>query len=522
MGSPDFFFVKYKENDLMLPFLEWTSLLNIEGMPLFLFFSCLAAFWFIFCVLKLIFRFISNTATKHEKTKKHQLILNVYLRSETLLVFTLWLIQSNIFLLHVIIRPKWKWKNQYFSSVYSVISFFIVFFILLTLKTGLIEIFNFRFLHRVLDERITKLNDFNSILNILVPSFFKKPTFETISEHKGERKKQKKKAKAIKNAFRELNRVFLNTDSLGDDSKIPSNSEDVEEITKKIFEITESTLHVSDFLSFFQTKEDASLAFIAFDKDENGDVSREEMHSVLEEYTLERKDILTSMNVMKSAVHSLDYLLSSVVVIIGGIILVFSIEESVSKVLTTVFTALFIPLAFIFGNTMKELFELVIIVFFKGYFDVGDTICINGANIYMVKAISIMTSEMETMDGRRVYYPNINLKTSTVDNFRRSGNMSESIKIEIDIDTNDEKIQLFEEKMLNYIERNTKQLRGPFVFRIQELDLACKKMKCEVSINYKFNLHNYRRSRQIRNEFVSTMKNVLSELQITCPLIKLI
>jgi hypothetical protein len=80
-------------------------------------------------------------------------------------------------------------------------------------------------------------------------------------------------------------------------------------------------LVLEDVQRFFPTQEAAIAAFSLFDKDGNGDVSRDEMEMTCLELHREQLSIENSMRDLDSAVGRLDNILMSVYVIVAALII---------------------------------------------------------------------------------------------------------------------------------------------------------------------------------------------------------
>ena len=83
-------------------------------------------------------------------------------------------------------------------------------------------------------------------------------------------------------------------------------------------------LFVEDIARFFPTAEEADAAFAIFDKDRNGDVSRDEIEMSCMEIHREQLSIEHSMRDLDSAVGRLDNILMSLYFII--VILIFAVS----------------------------------------------------------------------------------------------------------------------------------------------------------------------------------------------------
>lgn len=116
--------------------------------------------------------------------------------------------------------------------------------------------------------------------------------------------------------------------------------------------------------------------------------------------------------------------------------------------------------AFMFGNTVKNIFESIIFLYVMHPFDVGDRCIIDGVQVtdifilkievyvsllyrvlllynfslqMVVEDIRILTTTLVRYDNEKVFYPNSVLATKPITNFYRStGNMKDSVEFTID------------------------------------------------------------------------------------------
>jgi hypothetical protein len=139
----------------------------------------------------------------------------------------------------------------------------------------------------------------------------------------------KRLARAIWNAFHERRRKFL----------IPS-----------------------DFYPAFPTKEEAEAAFRVFDKDDNGDISRQEIKGTLLKVYKERRFLSRSMRDVGAALKTLDRILLFMAFIILFFISLSVFGVDVSDSLSSVYT-LGIAASFIFKNAASNAFDAIMFLF---------------------------------------------------------------------------------------------------------------------------------------------------------------
>jgi hypothetical protein len=118
----------------------------------------------------------------------------------------------------------------------------------------------------------------------------------------------------------------------------------------------------SDFYPAFPTQEEAKAAFRVFDKDGNGDISRQEIKYTLLKVYKERRFLSRSMHDVGAALKTLDRLLLLIALIILFFISLSIFGVNVSESLTSVYT-IGIAASFIFKNSASSAFDAITFLF---------------------------------------------------------------------------------------------------------------------------------------------------------------
>lgn len=118
----------------------------------------------------------------------------------------------------------------------------------------------------------------------------------------------------------------------------------------------------SDFYPAFSTKEEAEAAFRVFDKDNNGDISRQEIKGTLLKVYKERRFLSKSMRDVGAALKTLDRILLffAFVILFFISLSVFGVE--VGDSLTSVYS-IGIAASFIFKNAASNAFDAIMFLF---------------------------------------------------------------------------------------------------------------------------------------------------------------
>ena len=103
------------------------------------------------------------------------------------------------------------------------------------------------------------------------------------------------------------------------------------------------------------------------------------------------------------------------------------------RALLTASSAL-VATAFIFGNTLRGVFESATFVYGVHAFDVGDVLLIDGV-WHQVVGASLLHTRLQRWDGVRLWYPNARLAADPVANVSRSAPRWEGLRVAIDAAT---------------------------------------------------------------------------------------
>ncbi|KAG0279022.1 hypothetical protein BGZ95_002536 [Linnemannia exigua] len=244
-------------------------------------------------------------------------------------------------------------------------------------------------------------------------------------------------------------------------------------------------LVVENFYPYFATQEEARTAFAIFDKDGNGDISKAEMKEKIFYVYKERKDLHTSLRDLSQAVGKLDVIFLTIVTLIWLLIILSVFGKDVVKNMLSIGSFL-LALSFVFGNSLKILFENIVFLFITHPYDSGDLVSIEGIDMY-VREVGLNSTTFVTWDGKRMYYPNNLISSKPIHNVRRSPNMTDKIVLNIDYFLPDLEIQ------------------------IQEMDA---KLKISMCIEHKGNWQDSGRRWARRTAFNYALKEAVEEIGI--------
>ncbi|KAF8931171.1 hypothetical protein BGZ47_000203 [Haplosporangium gracile] len=268
-------------------------------------------------------------------------------------------------------------------------------------------------------------------------------------------------------------------------------------------------LIVENFYPYFSTEEEARAAFTIFDKDGNGDISKREMKEKIFYVYKERKDLHTSLRDLSQAVGKLNVIFLTIVAVIWLFIILSVFGKDIVKNMLSIGSFL-VALSFVFGNSLKILFENIVFLFITHPYDSGDLVSIEGTDMY-VREVGLNSTTFVTWDGKRMYYPNNLISSKPIHNVRRSPNMTDKIVLNVDCYTPQAKIFELRARMRDYLIRESKDFLPDLEIQIQEMDA---KLKISMCIEHKGNWQDSGRRWARRTAFNYALKEAVEEIGI--------
>ncbi|CAG8565165.1 8748_t:CDS:10 [Ambispora leptoticha] len=269
-----------------------------------------------------------------------------------------------------------------------------------------------------------------------------------------------------------------------------------------------------DICDCFPNQEAAENAFFVFDKDGNGDVSKEEILIVCVETYKERKAIAASMRDLDNAVGKLDSILMVVIYFVIILLFVAFLDVSFQTYIATAGSIL-LALSFMVGSSAQALFECIIFLFVKHPFDVGDRIEIEEQG-YIVKEMSLLSTVLTQDDGKIVQAANNLLAQKLIQNIRRSGHMRDEVLIEVDFYTSLEQIEALRERMVTYLEGEDRDFYPTLELTVEKMP-KCRQLVIKISVEHKSNWQDEGVTCRRKNKFMCQLKNLIIDLDIQGP-----
>lgn len=172
-------------------------------------------------------------------------------------------------------------------------------------------------------------------------------------------------------------------------------------------------------------------------------------------------------------------------------------------------------LSWLIGATAQEILLSCIFLFAKHPYDVGDRVDVD-ADKYVVKEMNLLSTIFQRVDGAVVQMPHTLLNTKAIINIRRSGALLEMVTWNVDYGTTFEAIEKLREKMLDFLEAESRDFFAAFDCSV--LDLGDQgKLELTCAIKYKSNWQNGQLKAQRRNKWMCALRLAMASVGMWGP-----
>ena len=168
------------------------------------------------------------------------------------------------------------------------------------------------------------------------------------------------------------------------------------------------------------------------DTEKTGALRREQIVKRFVEMYERRRDLALSLASTTSVLATLERITLSALYVVLLFVVLGIFDQNILEAWFTV-SSMFLAFVFMFGNSIKVLFESVIFIFVVHPFDVGDSVLINDDRHKIVK-ISILTTVTEKWNGQVIYYPNSVLNGKPLINLTRTKHFTDEQSWVVNID----------------------------------------------------------------------------------------
>ncbi|GMJ07590.1 mechanosensitive channel of small conductance-like 10 [Hibiscus trionum] len=261
-----------------------------------------------------------------------------------------------------------------------------------------------------------------------------------------------------------------------------------------------------DDLLRFMIKEEVDLVFPLFEGSNTGRIDRKSFTNWMVKVYMDRKALAFSLFDTRRVVEQLNKLVSVILIVVTFIIWLLLVGTATTRVLLVI-------AAFLFGESFKTIFQVVIFIFVMHPFDVGDRCVVDGVQLE-VEEINIFTTTFLKLNNEKVYYPNSVLFSKPISNYYRSPDMGDAIEFCIDLKTPAEIIGRLKDKIRTHLEANSPIWHPRHLVVVTEIGND-NKLKMALHCSHTMNFQDFRERNKRRTDLIIELKRILEALGIS-------
>ncbi|KAF2287164.1 hypothetical protein GH714_038527 [Hevea brasiliensis] len=213
----------------------------------------------------------------------------------------------------------------------------------------------------------------------------------------------------------------------------------------------------------------------------------------------------------KTAIDELNVIASLMVVIVIIIVWLLFMGFLTTKVLVFISSQILL-IAFVFGNSAKNVFEAVIFVFVVHLFDVGDRCIIDGTTM-TVDEMTIMTTKFKRDDdGELICYPNAVLATTPIKMLYKIPQKSDCLEFGIDVSTPQSAFERLQHRIKRYLQENPRRWQPEHSIQVMAID--DNKMTVALHVNHTINYRHRKKRAKRRSDLLLEMRHIFQDLGI--------
>lgn len=272
-------------------------------------------------------------------------------------------------------------------------------------------------------------------------------------------------------------------------------------------------VNVKDFMTYMD-EDEAELYFLQLDEEGGGqsDLNRAEFIDSVTRLQNEEKAIEKALLNTSGLIGKVDRILMVLVVILSSI-LALAIFEPPIAIIISYFVSILASFVFLFGSTVKTLFDSIMYIIVNHPFDQDDWLALGNAHLYRVKEIGLLTSTFLSPQNDLVYINNLSLNSQAVVNITRSGSMCENIKLTVLPETNKAKLAQLEQACQGWL-RNHPHLFLPQLSFSDFQVTDSLHMRLNIRLNHRANFDDMAKKNHRSRLFMLFLKETMGRLGI--------
>ncbi|KQJ84035.1 mechanosensitive ion channel protein 5 [Brachypodium distachyon] len=284
---------------------------------------------------------------------------------------------------------------------------------------------------------------------------------------------------------------------------------------KRIFHNVAKTgskhIYLSDLMRFMRQEEALKAMDLFEGAKENNRVSKRSLKNWVVNAFRERKALALTLNDTKTAVNTLHHMANVVVALVVFALWLLILEIATTRFFVFLSSQLLVAV-FMFGNTLKTIFEAIVFLFVMHPFDVGDRCEVDGMQV-VVEEMNIMTTIFLRFDNLKIYYPNSVLATLPIMNYYRSPDMGDAVDFSVHVATPAEKLALMKERLLHYLDNKKEHWYPGSMVVLRDID-DTNRLKISIWCRHTINFQDMGMRFERRELILQEMMKILRDLDI--------
>ncbi|CAL8467439.1 g6977 [Coccomyxa elongata] len=250
--------------------------------------------------------------------------------------------------------------------------------------------------------------------------------------------------------------------------------------------------------------EQSREAFRILDRDGNGKLTPKE---------LERTNLAIQLKDTKTVVGRLKFVISIVLHILFAFFYLTIYNVDIQKV-WLLFSSVVLAFAFVFGNSIRQLYEAVIFLFVIHPYDVGDWLLMGTAQ-YQVEEISLATTTLRGTDNVRQYYSNTKMIGGSIVNLSRSDNKYEIFTIPVGLGTPSHVVDVVTRHVDEHLNANRLEFSGDRIIVFKEItDTMPIRMQILIAVQLTHTGADIGRTLRARSAILTVVNDTLQEMGV--------
>ncbi|CAM0951925.1 unnamed protein product [Alopecurus aequalis] len=270
-------------------------------------------------------------------------------------------------------------------------------------------------------------------------------------------------------------------------------------------------IYLADLMRFMRQEEALKAMDLFEGAQEHNRVSKRSLKNWVVNAFRERKALALTLNDTKTAVNKLHQMANVVVVLIVLALWLLILGITTTRFFVVISSQLLVAV-FIFGNTLKTIFEAIIFLFVMHPFDVGDRCEVDNMQV-VVEEMNIMTTIFLRYDNLKVYYPNSKLAALPIMNYYRSPDMGDAVDFSVNVATPPEKLALMKERLMHYLDNKKEHWYPGSMVVLRDID-DTNRLRVSIWCRHTINFQDMGMRFDRRELILHEMMKILRDLDI--------